>query len=68
MEGHGRNSEAIDLNVSRTVGWFTSVYPLLFKPDVIPSSFSEKVSYIHKRLKSVPNGGLTYALLFRRVR
>lgn len=62
MEGHGRNSEAIDLNVSRTVGWFTSVYPLLFKPDVIPSSFSEKVSYIHKRLKSVPNGGLTYAL------
>lgn len=28
LEGHGRDGLASDLDVSRTVGWFTSVYPL----------------------------------------
>src|SRR5690606_25570356 len=30
LEGHGRDSALADLDVSRTVGWFTSVYPVRF--------------------------------------
>ena len=27
LEGHGREDKFADLDVSRTVGWFTSIYP-----------------------------------------
>src|SRR5690606_1953589 len=29
LEGHGRQDIGKDLDISRTVGWFTSVYPVL---------------------------------------
>ncbi|MGW1811457.1 condensation domain-containing protein, partial [Streptomyces sp. NPDC002078] len=28
LEGHGRDSDDADLDVSRTVGWFTTIYPV----------------------------------------
>ena len=31
LEGHGREALFEDLDVSRTVGWFTSLYPLLLE-------------------------------------
>lgn len=35
LEGHGRETALADLDISRTVGWFTSVYPTCF-PAVRP--------------------------------
>ena len=29
LEGHGREAHLEDIDISRTVGWFTSIYPVL---------------------------------------
>lgn len=62
LEGHGRGDIDDSLNITRTVGWFTSVYPVyidcLDKTDIGASM--EKVS---EYLSSIPSGGLTYSVL-----
>lgn len=65
MEGHGRSSEVMDLNISRTVGWFTTVYPLLFNLKTFNKSFMSKIDYVHDKMESVPNGGLSYELYLK---
>jgi non-ribosomal peptide synthase protein (TIGR01720 family) len=62
MEGHGRDPIFEDLDVSRTVGWFTTIYPVLLelqssdKPGDILKSVKEQ-------LRRVPAQGLGYGLL-----
>ena len=34
MDGHGREPWRPDLDVSRTVGWFTTVFPIVIPEDV----------------------------------
>lgn len=38
VEGHGREALFPDLDVGRTVGWFTSVYPVRLAPPPFPST------------------------------
>jgi N-(5-amino-5-carboxypentanoyl)-L-cysteinyl-D-valine synthase len=58
IEGHGRE-ESLDpsLDVSQTVGWFTSMYPFEISQvhNLIQGAFDVK-----KRLSSVPNRGIGY--------
>jgi non-ribosomal peptide synthase protein (TIGR01720 family) len=62
LEGHGRDGWGAALDVSRTVGWFTSLYPcvLTFQP-------SEKalaaVARVSETLAALPDSGATYALI-----
>jgi non-ribosomal peptide synthase protein (TIGR01720 family) len=60
LEGHGR--EAIDdvSDVSRTVGWFTSIYPVRFALSGDPSTVLDRV---RRKLDEVPNRGIGYGLL-----
>ncbi|WP_231566872.1 condensation domain-containing protein [Pectobacterium betavasculorum] len=57
LEGHGR--EAIDptLDVSRTVGWFTSTYPVCLqdKPD-----WASLIQSSKERLRQVPDKGVGF--------
>jgi non-ribosomal peptide synthase protein (TIGR01720 family) len=61
VEGHGRDEGLVDLNLSRTVGWFTAVYPLLFEtgagawPDGLLKDVKERV-------RAVPQRGVGYGL------
>ena len=70
VEGHGRHSwgdnvdvsqiDVSQINISRTVGWFTALYPLrLF---LSSGSISEQVSQVQAQLKQVPNHGVGYVL------
>jgi amino acid adenylation domain-containing protein/non-ribosomal peptide synthase protein (TIGR01720 family) len=62
LEGHGRESPWDDVDVSRTVGWFTCQYPLAL--DVSPGQDVRDVARrAHEALASVPQGGLGYGLL-----
>ncbi|GGH50396.1 hypothetical protein GCM10008014_15480 [Paenibacillus silvae] len=61
MEGHGREDIFIDLDVSRTVGWFTAEFPLLL--NLGPESLSSRISNIHNQLKHISQRGLHYGLL-----
>jgi amino acid adenylation domain-containing protein/non-ribosomal peptide synthase protein (TIGR01720 family) len=63
LEGHGREEEiAEDIDLSRTVGWFTSLYPVVLDvaPDTSPGEALERVK---RELRTVPRRGLGYGLL-----
>jgi non-ribosomal peptide synthase protein (TIGR01720 family) len=62
MEGHGRQPFDADLDVSRTVGWFTTIYPVALRVDPRWSSV-ELLQQVTARLRAVPEGGLGYGLL-----
>jgi len=59
LEGHGRNIPDIDL--SRTVGWFTSIYPI--KIIVKEDTLSNQIKSIKEQLRSIPNNGIDYGIL-----
>ncbi|WP_159881481.1 non-ribosomal peptide synthetase [Paenibacillus puerhi] len=62
MEGHGREPLVKGVNVNRTVGWFTSQYPL-----VLDVSRSHDLPYtiksVKEQLRQVPKGGMGYGVL-----
>lgn len=60
MEGHGRGAAGGD--VSRTVGWFTSLYPFRVKIPV-EAKPAEVLSMVKSELRAVPAGGTGYGLL-----
>ena len=73
VEGHGREPEGLaqPVDVSRTVGWFTSIYPLRLDPG--PVSFSEiaaggpaagrLLKRVKEQVRAVPGNGLSFGLL-----
>ncbi|MEM9944617.1 MAG: amino acid adenylation domain-containing protein, partial [Cyanobacteria bacterium P01_D01_bin.36] len=61
IEGHGRHVWDESLNLARTVGWFTSLYPLRLS---LPSgSLDEQLEQVAGQLERVPNGGSGYGAL-----
>ncbi|MBK8551804.1 MAG: amino acid adenylation domain-containing protein [Ignavibacteria bacterium] len=62
MEGHGRENISDDTDTSRTVGWFTSVYPVLLEIKS-GSNLSDKIKSTKEQLRRVPDKGLGYGVL-----
>lgn len=62
LEGHGREEVIEGIDLSRTVGWFTSMYPLLLELTE-QDEVGEQLKSIKEQLRAVPNRGLTYGLL-----
>ncbi|MBI5302089.1 MAG: amino acid adenylation domain-containing protein [Chloroflexi bacterium] len=61
LEGHGREDLFEDVDVSRTVGWFTALYPVRLELD--NATPSHALNAIKEQLRRVPNHGLGYGLL-----
>ncbi len=62
LEGHGRENIGEELDISRTVGWFTSIYPhLLELPDRADPGYRLRV--IKEGIRAVPNHGCGYGVL-----
>jgi len=62
VEGHGREEIIEDCNVSRTAGWFTTIFPVLL--EVSNSSVpGETLKSVKEQLRRVPNRGIGYGLL-----
>jgi non-ribosomal peptide synthase protein (TIGR01720 family) len=64
LEGHGREDlfEAVD--VSRTVGWFTSLFPVYVSLEGTPRASLDKVmKLVKEQLHAVPNKGIGYGIL-----
>ncbi|WP_161898034.1 condensation domain-containing protein, partial [Pseudomonas yangonensis] len=62
LEGHGREwlDEQAEQDIARTLGWFTSLYPLRLQPQAtLPPTLAD----VRQRLRRVPNQGLGYGLL-----
>ncbi|WP_211958824.1 non-ribosomal peptide synthetase, partial [Cupriavidus numazuensis] len=60
LEGHGREDLGDGLDLSRTVGWFTSVYPVLLSPLGEPG---EAIRRVKEDLRAIPGKGLGYGVL-----
>ncbi|HWO67117.1 MAG TPA: amino acid adenylation domain-containing protein, partial [Umezawaea sp.] len=61
LEGHGREDVPDDLDVSRTVGWFTSQFPLaLHVPD---GDWGDVLKSVKEQVRALPRRGQSYAAL-----
>ncbi len=62
LEGHGREDLGFDLDVTRTIGWFTSIAPFLLdlqgKEDAISSLITVK-----EDLRKIPAKGIGYGVI-----
>src|SRR5205085_9267442 len=62
LEGHGRAELFDDVDLSRTVGWFTAVYPVRLDLTGIDRP-GEMLKAIKEQLRSVPHRGIGYGVL-----
>jgi len=62
MESHGRDESADNVDVSRTVGWFTSKYPVELEISA-DTDISNNLKSIKEQLHRIPRNGLGYGLL-----
>ncbi|TVT88096.1 non-ribosomal peptide synthetase [Pseudomonas sp. RGB] len=60
LEGHGREDLFDSLDLSRTVGWFTSLFPVRLQA---AGELSDAIKSIKEQLRAVPQKGLGYGLL-----
>ncbi|SFJ64582.1 amino acid adenylation domain-containing protein [Thermoflavimicrobium dichotomicum] len=62
LEGHGREEIVEGVDLSRTVGWFTSVYPvcLTIEPH---GSLTDSLKQVKEMLRQIPRRGIGYGLL-----
>ncbi|OHV56911.1 hypothetical protein CgIS1_22485 [Frankia sp. CgS1] len=71
LEGHGREPLAEDVELSRTVGWFTRVHPVRLElPDVDLADLraggpaaGRIIKEVKEQVRAVPGEGLGYGLL-----
>ncbi|WP_175693243.1 non-ribosomal peptide synthetase [Burkholderia ambifaria] len=63
LEAHGREELIADLDISRTVGWFTSLFPVVLTVDAGSHDPARLVASIKTQLRAVPSAGITYGLL-----
>jgi non-ribosomal peptide synthase protein (TIGR01720 family) len=62
LEGHGREELGEEVDVSRTVGWFTTMFPIVLELGA-GSDPGETLKRIKEQLRGVPKRGLGYGLL-----
>ncbi|SEC23178.1 non-ribosomal peptide synthase domain TIGR01720/amino acid adenylation domain-containing protein [Tenacibaculum sp. MAR_2009_124] len=62
LESHGREKCIEDIDVSRTIGWFTSAYPVVVN---LPNNndTGNSIISVKEQLKNVPDNGLSYGAL-----
>lgn len=60
LEGHGRDAVEDEIDVSRTFGWFTTMYPVNVH---VSESLSDHIRVVKETIREVPNKGADYGLL-----
>ncbi len=71
VEGHGREEVFGDVDLSRTVGWFTSLFPVRLDPGALDldeavaggGALGRALKSIKEQLRALPDHGLGYGVL-----
>ncbi|GCF09825.1 hypothetical protein KDI_33890 [Dictyobacter arantiisoli] len=62
LEGHGREELFEDIDLSRTIGWFTTRFPVHLQIGEA-SDIAETITAVKEQLRSIPQHGIGYGLL-----
>jgi non-ribosomal peptide synthase protein (TIGR01720 family) len=62
LEGHGREAFSKGIDLTRTVGWFTTIAPVMLRLDMT-QDWPAMLQAMRVQLQSMPNGGLGYGVL-----
>ncbi|MEM9444828.1 MAG: amino acid adenylation domain-containing protein [Verrucomicrobiota bacterium] len=62
LEGHGRQQGDSNLNLSRTVGWLTSLFPVSF-PTNTNQTLDDSLKSVKEAFHQLPDEGLSYGVL-----
>lgn len=60
LEGHGREDLDATIDVTRTVGWFTCLYPVRLS---LQSSLNETLIQVKESLRAIPDKGIGFGAL-----
>ncbi|GGP87303.1 hypothetical protein GCM10010231_66630 [Streptomyces sindenensis] len=71
LEGHGREEFLAGVDLSRTVGWFTSLYPVHLDPGPVDhqevraggQAAGRALKAVKEQLRAIPDHGIGYGLL-----
>lgn len=61
VEGHGREYFDENLLIDRTVGWFTTCFPVFLKSDA--ENINEIIDYVRVNLSNIPQNGFGFPIL-----
>ncbi|MDE5600735.1 MAG: hypothetical protein K2I60_03870, partial [Oscillospiraceae bacterium] len=61
IEGHGREELFENIDISQTVGWFTTIYPI--RMVLSNDSLRDSIIAVKEKLRNLPNNGLDFFLL-----
>ncbi|MBP5975680.1 amino acid adenylation domain-containing protein [Brasilonema sp. CT11] len=62
LEGHGREEIIAGVDLSRTVGWFTTIFPVVVELGII-DDIGTALKSVKEQLRVIPNKGIGYGLL-----
>ncbi|MEC1453457.1 amino acid adenylation domain-containing protein, partial [Bacillus haynesii] len=62
MEGHGREDILDGVDITRTIGWFTTVYPVFIDLGE-EKEISQNIKMVKETLRKIPNKGIGYGVL-----
>ncbi|MCP4148513.1 MAG: amino acid adenylation domain-containing protein, partial [bacterium] len=62
LEGHGREEIIENIDISRTVGWFTTLYPVILEMPK-ENELAESIKAVKENLHRVPKKGIGYGIL-----
>jgi len=68
LEGHGREDILGDIDIIRTIGWFTSRYPIILQIPHEPANspnqnFAQLIKHNKEMLREIPNKGIGFGIL-----
>ncbi|WP_025718553.1 non-ribosomal peptide synthetase [Paenibacillus sp. 1-18] len=62
LEGHGREHLVSDMDLTRTIGWFTSIFPVCIQVRD-SGSLGETIKSVKEQLRCIPHRGISYGAL-----
>jgi amino acid adenylation domain-containing protein/non-ribosomal peptide synthase protein (TIGR01720 family) len=62
LESHGREQIFDNIDLSRTIGWFTSIFPVILKKE---NNLRSSIISIKESLRRIPLNGLSYGIFYR---
>jgi amino acid adenylation domain-containing protein/non-ribosomal peptide synthase protein (TIGR01720 family) len=57
LEGHGREDILDGVDLSRTVGWFTTIYPVAIST---ADNWADTIKSVKEQLRAIPNNGIGF--------